>query len=96
MFVNLVNKIRKDEIDQNVEHIIKSWFIDKNDPHYPGDVLHIFAENAPATRHNNKQLKQIPGELVKIQTKDQLPKNCDISDAKQAQKRKQSETGGLE
>ena len=95
ILVNLLNKIRKGEIDQNVEHITKSRFIDINDPHYLGDVLHIFAENAPVTRHNNNQLKQIPGELVKIQAKDQLPKNCDISDAKQAQKRKQSETGGL-
>ena len=94
-FVNLLNKIRQVEIDWNVEHI-KSRFIDKNDPHYSGDVLHIFVENAPVTRHNSNQLKQVPGELVKIQAKDQLPKNSDISDAKQAQKRKQSETGGLE
>ena len=57
--------------------------------------MHIFSENVPVTRHNNNQLKQISGELVKIQAKDQLPKNCDISDAKQAQKQKQSETGGL-
>ena len=87
-FVNLLNKIRQVEIDWNVEHI-KSRFIDKNDPHYSGDVLHIFVENAPVTRHNSNQLKQVPGELVKIQAKDQLPKNSDISDAKQAQKRKQ-------
>ena len=40
MFVNLLNKIRKGEIDQNVEHIIKPGFIG-NDPHYSGDVLHI-------------------------------------------------------
>ena len=73
MFVNLLNKIRKGEIDQDVERIIKLQFIDKNDPHYSGDVLHIFAENAPLTRHNNTQLKQILGELVKTQTKDQLP-----------------------
>ena len=63
MFVNLLNKIRESEIDQNVEHIIKSRFIYKNDPHYPGNILHIFAENAPVTRRNNNQLKQIPGEL---------------------------------
>ena len=87
MFVNLLNKIRKGKNDQNVEHIIESRLIDKNDPHYPGDVLHIFAENGPVTRHNNNQLKQIPGEFIKMQAKDQLPKNCDISDAKQAQKR---------
>ena len=64
MFVNLLNKIRKGETDQNVEHIIKSRFIDKNEPHYPSDVLHIYAENALVTRHNNNQLKQMLGELV--------------------------------
>ena len=74
MFVNLLNKIRKGEIDQNVEHIIKSRFIDKNEPHYPSDVLHIYAENTLVTRNNNNQLKQIPGELVKIQTKERLLK----------------------
>lgn len=46
MFVNLLNKIRKGEIDQNGEHTIKSRFVDKNEPHYPGDFLHIFAENS--------------------------------------------------
>ena len=50
MFVNLLNKIRKGEIDQNGEHIIKSRFVDKNDPHYLGDFLHIFTENSPVTR----------------------------------------------
>ena len=60
---------------------------------YPGDVLHIFIENPPVTRHN--QLKQIQGELLKLPTKDQLPKKCNIPDAKQAQKRKQSEAGDL-
>ena len=50
VFVNLFNKIKKDETDQNVEHIIKSRFIDKNNQHYQGDVLHIFAKNAPVTK----------------------------------------------
>ena len=72
MFVNLLNKIRKGEIDQNVEHIMKSRFIDKNNQHYPGHTCHIFAKNAPVTRSNNNQLNYIPGELVKIQPKDQL------------------------
>ena len=36
MFVNLLNKIQLDEIDQNVEqHVIKSGFIGKYDPRYP-------------------------------------------------------------
>ena len=43
MFVNLLNKTKKGETDQNVEHIMKSKFIGRNDLRYPGDVLHIFA-----------------------------------------------------
>ena len=78
-----------------MQNIIKSRFIDKNDQHYPGDVLHIFAKNAPVTRQHNNQLEHIPGELVKLQAKDKLPQNCDISDAKQTQNRKLPETGGL-
>ena len=35
MFVNMLNKIRVGEIDQNVD-VIKSRFIEKNDPCYPG------------------------------------------------------------
>ena len=62
---------------------------------YSGDVLHIFIENPPVTRHNNNQLKQIQGELLKLPTKDQLPKKCNIPDAKQAQKQKQSEADDL-
>ena len=46
-FVNLLNIIRRVENDQNVEQVIKPRFIDKNDPSYPNNVLHIFVENIP-------------------------------------------------
>ena len=68
IFLNKLNKIRVGEIDQNVEDVINLRFIDKNDPCYPGNILHIFAENAPVKRHNDNQLKHIPGQLV---TKDE-------------------------
>ena len=66
MSVNMLNKIRVGEIDQNVEDVIKLLFIDKNDPCYPGNILHIFAENAPVKRHNDNHLKHIPGQLITI------------------------------
>ena len=68
--------------DQNVED--KLCFIDKNDPCYPGNILHIFAENAPFKRHNDTQLKHIPGQLIKIPAKDEGPKNSKISDIRKA------------
>ena len=63
MFVNFLNKIRVGKIDQNLENVIKSKFIDKDDLQVL-QVLHIFAENAPVKRHNDNQLKQIPGKLI--------------------------------
>ena len=45
IFVNMLNKIRVGEIDQNVED--KLCFIDKNDSWYPGNILHIFCRKLP-------------------------------------------------
>ena len=66
-----------------------SRFIDKGDTSYPGNVLHIFAENVPVKRHNNNRLKYIPGKLITIPAKDE------VSDVKEADDQKMSETGGL-
>ena len=84
MFVNMLNKIRLVEIDQNVEDDIKLPFIDKNDPRYSCNILHIFAENAPVKRYNDNQLKHIPGDLITIPAKDEVPKNSKISDIREA------------
>ena len=56
IFLNMLNKIRIGEIDQNVDR-----FIGKNGLYYPGRILYIFAENAPVKRQNDNQLKDIPG-----------------------------------
>ena len=40
-------------------------------------------------------MKQIPRQLITIPAKDEVPKNSKISDIREAQNRKQSETGGL-
>ena len=95
VFVNMLNKIRVGEIDWNLEDVFKLHFIDKKDRCYPGNILHIFAENAPVKRHNDNQLRHIPGQLIIIPAKDEVPKNFKISDIREAQNRKQSETGGL-
>ena len=40
-------------------------------------------------------MKQIPRQLITIPAEDEVPKNSKISDIREAQNRKQSETGGL-
>ena len=65
MFINLLNKIRVIQIDQNIEYAMKSRFIGKDDTNYPDNVLNISAENASVKRHNDNRLKHIP---IKIRT----------------------------
>ena len=75
VFVDLFNRIRIDEIDENIENVLKSRFILAHVIH----AHHIFTENVPTYRHNNMLLKQIPGRLISITFKDEVPKNCNIS-----------------
>ena len=55
-FINLLNKMQVGQIDQNTKHVIKSRFIGKDDTSYPGNVLHIFPEDAPVKRHKTNDL----------------------------------------
>ena len=45
--LNKINKIRVGQLDQNIEHVIKLRFVEKNDISYPSNVLQIFSENTP-------------------------------------------------
>ena len=65
--------------------MIKSPPIDKNNPCYPGNILHSFAENGPVKRYYANQLKQVPGRLITIPAKDEIPKNSKMSDIWEAQ-----------
>ena len=46
----------------------------KGDTSYPGNVFHIFAENAHVKRHNDRRLKHIPGKIITIPAKDEVPR----------------------
>ena len=95
MFINLLNKIRVGQMDQNAEYVIKSRFMDKDNTSYPCNDFHTFAGNAPVKRHNENRLKNMPGKLIAIPVKDEVPKNSKIFDVWEAQNRKTLEIGGL-
>ena len=58
-FIDLLNNVRKAFINYQDEKPLKSRFIQNNDVDYPTDVLHIFAENRPADKHNSVMLNEI-------------------------------------
>ena len=50
--------------------------------------MHIFAGNDPANRYNESMLSALPDRLISIQAKDQIPKNCNVSDVLKVKKSK--------
>ena len=54
--MNLFNKVRIANIDDDVENLLKERFIFESDENYPKDALHMNAENEPATKRNEAVL----------------------------------------
>ena len=95
--INMLNKVRTGDIDEHTENLIKSRFIDKNDPTYPVDAIHIYAENAPVLKHNESMLCRLNHPLISIDAIDEIPTSGNVSqgDISAARNRKHTETGGL-
>ena len=94
-FIELLNKVRIADLDNECEKLLLSRFISKEDPDYPTDALHIFEENKPGFRHNNYMLSLNQNPLFCITAIDEYPKNVSQSIINNVLKRNQSETGGL-
>ena len=92
--MNLFNKVRIANIDDDVENLLKERFIFESDENYPKDALHMNAENEPATKRNEAVLNQMPGDLYKIQGNDKILNNCKypLSLILAAQNQKQTST----
>lgn len=45
--IDLLNKIRVENVDQSCEDISKSGLMQREDRKYPLHALHVFAENTP-------------------------------------------------
>ena len=96
-FIDLLNQIRVGHIDESSEMMIQSRYIDSEDSNYPRQALHIFAENALVSTHNDSMLNQLASLPIEIETIDIEPSNCGFteSDIIAAQNRKPSDTCGL-
>ena len=96
-FINTLNKIREGEINEDVELTWKSQFFSKDEPLYPENAVHIFAENKLVEYHNEVQWDNIDSDLVSIQETDEIPRQVKLTESHvQAIKQgKLSETGNL-
>ncbi|XP_057290232.1 uncharacterized protein LOC130612916 [Hydractinia symbiolongicarpus] len=93
--IELLNNIRVGKLETRHEDVLKSKFILQNDPNYPKDVIHIFAENQPASEHNKNMLNSIALDEINIEAIDKIPENNPVSMVQKLYSRSQMETGGL-
>ena len=63
LFIDLLNNVWVDNIDGDVENLLKARFICESGEKYPKDALHMYAENEPAMKRNEAVLNELPGEL---------------------------------
>ena len=64
LFIDLLNKVRVGNIDDEVEKLLKARFIHESDENYPVDALYMYAENEPAVKRNEAVLNNLPGKFT--------------------------------
>ena len=64
-FSELLNRFRTATQTEDDIKYIQPISITPSERNYPSDALHIWAENAPVTEHNNEHLQQISSPLFR-------------------------------
>ena len=95
-FTELLNRFRTASQTEKDIDCINSRSITPLADNYPLDALHIWAENNPVNKHNNKQLEQLSTPLFVLRATDQYPSNITKQDIDRVLSRGRSETGGLD
>ena len=94
--IKMLNNIRIAKLDDDDDiATLKSKFIDPSIANLQSDTLHIFAENAPADRHNLAKLEAFDSPLHNIPSVDLIPKNVSPQKMEEVLNRNQSNTGEL-
>ena len=79
-FISLLNEIRTGVVDNEVERLLLSRFVAKDNPLYLRHAVHIFAENSPAVDDNDLMLNEMEGQTISINAIDDIPHEVQLSD----------------
>ena len=94
-FIDLLNHVRVGDLDFNDENMIKSRLIARENPNYPMESLHLFAENVSVNVHNNEKLNTLPTEIIQIPAIDTYPRSFTESQITKVKNMTPNDTGGL-
>ena len=92
--MKMLNNIRIGTLDDDDTATLKSKFVDASIINLQSHTLHIFAENAPADRHNLAKLEALGSPLLNIPSI-VSPKNVSPQKIEKNLNRSQSNTDGL-
>ena len=95
VFIDLLNNIRIGVLTEQDQETLMSRFIEKTDPNYPTEAIHIWAENALVNEHNKRKLQELPGNSYEVLAIDKLPDNITDAVLEKVYERNQMDTGGL-
>ena len=96
-FIDLLNKVRVGNIDDDVENLLKARLVHESDENYSKDALQMSAENEPAMKRNEAVLNELPGKLYTVDANAKIPDNrkYPLAIIKSAHNQKQAYTGDL-
>ena len=97
LFIDLLNKVRVGNIDDDVQKLFKARFTHESGENYPKDALYMFAENKPAVKRNEAVINLLPGEFYTVEVNDKISDNCKylLATIQAAQNKKQTNIRGL-
>ena len=78
LFIYLPNKVHVNNINDDVENLLKVRFMCESDKKYPKAALHIYTENKSVMKRNSVVLNDLHGELYRKEANDKIPDNCKI------------------
>ena len=98
LFIDLLNKVRAGKINEDFEKLLKARLIHESHENYPKHVFHMYVENEAALKRNKAVLKDLPGELYRIEADGKVPDNCKypLTIIQAAQHQKHTNTRTLE
>jgi len=87
-FIDLLNNVILGIITEDDEKILRSKFISQDDPDYPWDALHLFAENSMVRAHNDKMIDTLSTPMVNIFAIEEYPRGLVQSKILEIRKKK--------
>ena len=80
-FAELLNRLRTGTLCDNDLEILKSrvQVLTSDNPNYPWETQHVFAENSPVNDHSNMMLERLQTQPVKLVAIDKLPSHVPSS-----------------